>query len=48
MLAPFLLLFGFFILLPILASLVLSFTYFDMVQTPKFIGFDNYLLHVPR
>ena len=43
MLAPFLLLFGFFILLPILASLVLSFTYFDMVQTPKFIGFDNYL-----
>ena len=32
-----------FTILPILASVVLSFTNFDMVQTPSFIGLNNYL-----
>ena len=32
-----------FTVIPIIASLFLSFTNFDMVQTPKFVGIDNYL-----
>lgn len=40
---PFGLLFFFFILLPILASVVLSFTDFNLVQTPRFTGLDNYI-----
>ncbi len=43
MLLPFALLFFCFILLPILASVVLSFTNFNMVQKPQFVGFDNYV-----
>lgn len=43
MLLPFGLLFLFFILLPILASVVLSFTDFNLVQTPQFTGLDNYI-----
>lgn len=43
MLLPFLLLFGFFVILPILASVFLSFSYFDMIQMPKFIGVGNYV-----
>ncbi len=43
MLAPFLILFSFFMVIPILASIVLSFTYFDMVQFPAFVGVDNYI-----
>jgi len=40
---PFAVLFFTFTLLPILASVVLSFTYFNMLQTPVFIGLDNYI-----
>lgn len=43
MLLPFVLLFSCFIVVPILASVVLSFTDFNMVQTPDFVGFDNYV-----
>ena len=43
MLLPFALLFFSFILIPILASVVLSFTDFNMVQLPEFVGFDNYV-----
>ena len=43
MLVPFLAFFGLFILIPIGASFALSFTYFDMVQMPQFVGIDNYL-----
>ena len=43
MLLPFGLLFLFFILLPILASVILSFTDFNLVQTPHFTGLDNYI-----
>ena len=43
MLAPFAILFFIFTILPILASLALSFTNFDMVSFPSFVGFNNYL-----
>lgn len=40
---PFALLFITFTLLPILSSVVLSFTYFNMLERPLFIGLDNYV-----
>ena len=42
MMAPFCLLFTLFILIPILASAGLSFTYFNMWNLPRFIGLENY------
>lgn len=42
MIAPFVLLFSFFIILPILSSIILGFTYFNMVSTPRFIGLMNF------
>ncbi len=42
MLAPFLVLFFVFTVLPILVSIVLSFFNFDMVSMPSFIGLDNF------
>lgn len=43
MVAPFFLLFFIFTVLPVLLSVVLSFTTFDMINFPKFIYFDNYI-----
>ena len=43
LLFPFVLLFTVFIVIPILSSIVLSFTSFNMLQMPKFVGFDNYI-----
>lgn len=43
MLAPYFLLFFLFTVLPVLASIGLSFTSFNMLEMPKFIGWDNYL-----
>lgn len=34
---PFLLLFSVFVLIPVVASMALSFTSFDMLQTPKWV-----------
>lgn len=42
MLAPFLIAFLVFMVIPVVASIVLSFFRFDMLGTPQFIGFDNY------
>ena len=42
MMAPFFAFFIFFTLIPVLISIVLSFTYFDMVQMPSFIGLQNF------
>jgi multiple sugar transport system permease protein len=42
MLAPFLIAFTVFMVIPVIASIVLSFFRFDMLSTPEFIGFDNY------
>ncbi|XEC97566.1 carbohydrate ABC transporter permease [Paenibacillus tarimensis] len=43
MIAPFGLLFMFFIIIPVASSIILSFTYFNMLQFPKWIGLDNFM-----
>ncbi len=43
MLSPFLILFFVFTILPILSSVVLSFTTYDMISAPKFNGISNYI-----
>ncbi|MCQ2448802.1 MAG: sugar ABC transporter permease [Clostridia bacterium] len=43
MLSPFLILFFVFTILPIISSVVLSFTSYDMISTPKFTGIGNYI-----
>jgi multiple sugar transport system permease protein len=43
-LAPFLLLFLFFTVMPIVISIFMSFTYYNILQPPKFIGLSNYRL----
>ncbi|MBQ8741413.1 MAG: sugar ABC transporter permease [Clostridia bacterium] len=42
MLAPFLIFFFVFTIIPIFASIALSFTSYDMIASPKFIWIDNY------
>ena len=42
MIAPFMTAFIIFTVIPVIAALVLSLTDFNMVQTPSFVGFDNY------
>lgn len=42
MLAPFMLLFTVFTIIPVLISLPVGFTNFDMVNTPDFVGLSNY------
>lgn len=42
MIAPFMLLFITFTVLPVAAAIGLSFTDFNMLQTPNFVGLDNY------
>lgn len=37
------LLFIIFIVIPVLAAFLLSFTFFDAIQPPRFIGLDNYI-----
>jgi len=43
MMAPFFLLFFLFTVLPVVISMGLSFTNFNMLEWPKFCGWDNYL-----
>jgi len=43
MIAPFLLLFFLFTVIPVAASLLLSFTEFNMLEPPKFVFMDNYI-----
>ena len=43
MFLPFMVVFTVLVIVPIIASIVLSFTSFDALQFPKFIGFDNYM-----
>lgn len=42
-LSPFLILFSLFIIIPVGAAIALSFTYFNTVQRPAFIGLQNYV-----
>ena len=43
MMAPYIILFILFTVVPVVMSLVLSFTYYNMLEAPKLIWFDNYL-----
>lgn len=43
MVGPYFTMFSVFIVLPILIAIVLSFTYFDTINPPQFIGFNNYI-----
>ena len=42
MIAPFMIAFFVFTVIPVVAAIFLSFTDFNMLQTPNFVGFDNY------
>ena len=42
MLAPFLIFFAFFTVVPIISSIGLSFTFYDLLSMPKFVGIDNF------
>lgn len=43
MMLPYVLLFTLFTVVPVVMSFCLSFTYFNILSTPSFIGFDNYI-----
>lgn len=43
MLAPYALLFILFIIIPVVMAILLSFTYFNTIEFPKFIGLDNFV-----
>ncbi|WP_225446600.1 carbohydrate ABC transporter permease [Paenibacillus rhizovicinus] len=42
LMSPYLILFAVFTVLPVIMSVIISFTYFNMLQFPKFIGWQNY------
>lgn len=42
LMAPYMIIFFIFTVLPVLASLGISFTYFNMLEPPRFIGWQNY------
>ncbi len=42
MIAPFMLAFFIFTVIPVVAAIFLSFTDFNLLQTPNFVGFENY------
>lgn len=42
-LAPYAILFTVFYIFPVLSSIVLSFTYFNVLEPPKYIGLQNYI-----
>lgn len=42
--APFMVLFSIFTIIPVLTSIGLSFTYYNIVEPPRFIGWSNYRL----
>lgn len=42
LMAPYLLIFGTFTVLPVIISLVMSFTYFNLLEAPRWIGWQNY------
>ncbi|WP_234340314.1 carbohydrate ABC transporter permease [Gorillibacterium timonense] len=42
LMAPYMILFSIFTVLPVIISIILSFTYFNMLEFPRFIGWQNY------
>jgi multiple sugar transport system permease protein len=43
MMAPYFILFFFFTVAPVVISIGLSFTYFNMLEAPTFVGWENYV-----
>ena len=43
MMAPYFILFFLFTVLPVVISIILSFTYFNMLEWPTFTGWSNYI-----
>ena len=43
MVAPYMIVFALFTMLPVVVSMVISFTDFNMLEFPKFVGLDNYI-----
>lgn len=43
LLAPYAVLFVFFIIIPVICAIILSFTQFNTIEFPKWIGFENYI-----
>jgi len=43
LLFPYVLLFAMFIIIPVVAAIALSFTYFNTIEAPEFIGLKNYI-----
>lgn len=44
LLAPFLIIFTMFTIIPIITSIILSFSYYNIVEAPRFVGLSNYKL----
>ena len=42
-LAPYAIIFAMFFVFPVVASICLSFTYYNILETPRFVGFQNYI-----
>lgn len=42
LMAPYMLLFAAFTILPVIMSIIISFTYFNLLEFPRFIGWQNY------
>ncbi|WP_371264692.1 carbohydrate ABC transporter permease [Paenibacillus sp. CF384] len=42
LMAPYFLIFTVFTVIPVFMSVILSFTYFNMLEFPRFVGWDNY------
>ncbi|MBR4073466.1 MAG: sugar ABC transporter permease, partial [Clostridia bacterium] len=43
MMAPFLILFAAFTLIPVIATILISFTNYNVLETPDFVGWQNYI-----
>ncbi|MBQ1861293.1 MAG: sugar ABC transporter permease, partial [Clostridia bacterium] len=43
LMAPYFILFFLFTVIPVLMSIYLSFTYFNMLEAPRFVGWSNYI-----
>lgn len=46
--APFMICFTLFIILPVISAFVLSFTYFNSLEAPRFVGWDNFKVMVTQ
>ncbi|AOZ92028.1 carbohydrate ABC transporter permease [Paenibacillus crassostreae] len=43
LMAPYMILFSLFTILPVVMSIIISFTYFNMLEFPRFVGWQNYI-----